>query len=359
MESKLLILAPYPTPENSKDGMISRVKAIDTLLENIPRTYLYVSLRNFKENKNYKEGIVDVYSLNLLLHFGTILKLIKEHRYIYSHSIYMLSFLWILISKKSNSLTLDLHGVVPEEEKYFNKSKIRASYYKFVESQVFKRLKNAICVTDTMEIHYQQKYKWFKGDFLVYSIVPDNLHIQDPYTIDGIKEKNKEKIQVVYSGGAQAWQNVDLMIDFIKKNQSPRIHYTILTGDKKTFEDKLLTNNVNLDSITITSRNPSDLWKDYIAADYALILRDESIVNKVACPTKLIEYLYYGLVPIVLSEEIGDYKKMGYDFIKINDFDKNTIEKPLGASSNNINIAKKIIEINESVDLRNFILKQL
>jgi hypothetical protein len=357
MKSKLLILAPYPTTENSKDGMISRVKAIDTLLETVPRTYLYVSLRNFKESKNYKEGIVDIYSLNLLLHFKTILKLMKAHEYIYSHSIYMLSFLWILISKKKHYLTLDLHGVVPEEEKYFNKSKIRASYYKFIEYQVFKRLTNAICVTDAMKIHYQKKYEWFKGAFLVYSIVPDNLKVLNQHITNEIKEGNKEKIQIVYSGGAQAWQNVDLMIEFIKKNQSPSIHYTILTGDKKIFEDKIIENNLSLGSITINSRNPSDLWKDYIAADYALILRDENIVNKVACPTKLIEYLYYGLIPIVLSEEIGDYKKMGYNFIKINNFNKNTIEKPLEASGNNVNIAKKLIEINQSVDLRNFILK--
>lgn len=357
MKSKLLILAPYPTSENSKDGMISRVKAIDSLLENLPRTYLYVSLRNFKESQNYKDGIVDIYSLNLFLHFKTILKLIYNHQHIYSHSIYMLSFLWMLISKKNNALTLDLHGVVPEEEKYFNKSKVRAWYYEFIESQIFKRLTNAICVTDAMRIHYQKKYKWFKGTFLIYNIVPENLKVITSNTTNSIKEENREKIQILYSGGAQAWQNVDLMIQFIKKNESPKIHYTILTGDKSIFKDKVIENNISLDSITITSRNPSDLWKDYIAADYALILRDENIVNKVACPTKLIEYLYYGLIPIVLSEEIGDYKKMGYDFIKINNFDKNTIKKPLEGSCNNINIAKKLIEINHSVDLASFILK--
>ncbi|PZX92484.1 glycosyl transferase family 1 [Flavobacterium aquariorum] len=355
MESKLLILAPYPTSENNKDGMISRVKAIDTLFENIPRTYLYVSLRSFIKAKKYSDGIVEVNSLNLLIHFRTILKLIYSHQHIYSHSIYMLTFLWLFISKKQTSMTLDLHGVVPEEEKYFGKTKIRAVYYDFIETQIFKRLTNAICVTDAMKAHYQNKYKWFTGTFLTYSIIPDNLQIIDKETVKFVKEQNNKKIHVIYSGGAQSWQNIDLMMQIIRNNQSPEIYYTILTGDKKIFEDKIKNNKINPELITVVSRNPSDLWKDYIAADYAFILRDENIVNRVACPTKLVEYLFYGLIPVVLSEEIGDYKKLGYDYFKMEIFSQ--IKKPMSVNENNINIAKKIIKVNQSTNLAQFILK--
>ena len=355
MKSEILILAPYPTVQNSKDGMISRVKAIDHLLQNVPRTYLNVSLRNFRNAQKYKEGIVDVYSLNFFFHFTIILNLIKSHSNIYSHSIYMLSFLWFLIKKKQNSLTLDLHGVVPEEEKFSNKNIFRTLYYELIERQIFKRLTNAVCVTSSMKSYYQNKYKWFNGFFLVYSIIPDNLPFVDDEIIMEIKEKNTEKIEVIYSGGTQDWQNVDLMIQLIKNNQTPKIHYTILTGDITTFENKIKDNNIDLKLITIASRNPADLWKDYIAADYALILRDDHIVNRVASPTKLMEYLYYGLVPIVLSEEIGDYKKMGYSYIKIEDF--SSVVKPSGLNGNNIEIAKKLIDMNQSVDLVSFILK--
>lgn len=44
------------------------------------------------------------------------------------------------------------------------------------------------------------------------------------------------------------------------------------------------------------------------------------IVNKVACPTKLIEYLEHGIIPIVLQPEIGDFNKMGYRYILNDDF---------------------------------------
>jgi hypothetical protein len=45
----------------------------------------------------------------------------------------------------------------------------------------------------------------------------------------------------------------------------------------------------------------------YLAHEYGFVLRDESLVNRVACPTKLVEYLYWGVLPVVITPRIGDF----------------------------------------------------
>ena len=119
-----------------------------------------------------------------------------------------------------------------------------------------------------------------------------NLHLVNDEVFNEIKSKNIDKIEIIYNGNTQGWQNVDLILDVITNNQTQTIYYTILKGDKEIFEFKIKEKNITPESITVESRHPSDLWKDYIIADYAFIPRNDNIINNVANPTKLIEYLY-------------------------------------------------------------------
>ena len=174
MRKEILFLAPFPTRNNIKDGMMSRVKAIDSIFMNVDRTYLTVSLRNFKKSLHLN-GNVEVYNLNIIFHFFKIISLIRTHRHMYSHSIYFLSLLCPMLRLTPNYVILDIHGVVPEEELYFQNRSVRFIYYSFIERIIFKHLRYAICVTNAMKLHYHNKYPNFKGEFFIFSIMPANL----------------------------------------------------------------------------------------------------------------------------------------------------------------------------------------
>ena len=45
------------------------------------------------------------------------------------------------------------------------------------------------------------------------------------------------------------------------------------------------------------------------------MLRDDSPVNRVSCPTKLVEYLSFGLIPVVRSPHLGDFHRLGYAYV--------------------------------------------
>lgn len=79
-------------------------------------------------------------------------------------------------------------------------------------------------------------------------------------------------------------------------------------------------------------------------------MRDDIIVNRVACPTKIIDYLEYGIIPIILSPEIGDFNKMEYSYIHYEKliegkiFDNNELEK---MRKNNTKIIERLRNIQQ------------
>ena len=64
----------------------------------------------------------------------------------------------------------------------------------------------------------------------------------------------------------------------------------------------------------------SEVYGHYLRADLGFVLRDDSVVNRAACPTKMVEYMACGVIPVVLQPEIGDFARRGYARIGLEQF---------------------------------------
>lgn len=347
--NKLLFLAPFPTPENIKDGMINRVDAIDSTVKDIDRAYLHVSLFKYWKKVTYRSGKSAVYNLNIFRHFFLINKIMKNAGTIYTHSIHGFTYLWHLLPFLKARIILDAHGVVPEELKYFSRYKFRYFYYEFLEKKVIRKTADIICVTNNMRHHFESKYPHFKGRFYIYNIFPRHIRKTNPF------RKTSDKVNILYSGGISPWQNIDLMLKIIAGNSSPRIKYTILAGNMEYVRKRMQHYGIAPDDIELNSVMPDELAHYYEQTDYAFILRDDNIVNRVACPTKLVEYLNYGIIPIVLSPYIGDFYEYGYEYVSCSNFDIN-IKKPTNCSVVNTNIVQKMENNNNRLNIKELIL---
>jgi hypothetical protein len=119
---------------------------------------------------------------------------------------------------------------------------------------------------------------------------------------------------VVYAGGLQKWQQVGKMLDTVGKTFRS-VSYRFYCPDpavlRAMLPKKILT------SLLVDHKDGYELREAYSQCHYGLTLREASIVNQVACPTKLVEYLGMGIVPILDSEKIGDFKKMGMQFVTL------------------------------------------
>lgn len=291
----ILFIAPNPNNQKKIEGYLQRVKAIDELFENE----------------------VKIYSTDLSSEREILENIIKADL-VYVHSIYKAKEIIEHYELFGYKIITDLHGAVPEEEALsgrFGESQILEQ----VEATVFKNSNNFVAVTEAMAHHYEKKYaNSRKKDWIILPIYNSNSN-----------KKSINKTQaVIYAGGAQKWQNIDLMAKVINNTANKDYRYFVLTQ-----EPELFSNIINsTKNVTINSVGPSEVGEYYEQCTLGFVLRDDIIVNRVACPTKLIEYLEYGIVPIVKSAKIGDFISYGYKYINYQDFinkklDKKTIEK--------------------------------
>lgn len=349
----IVFIAKYPSDDERKEGMAQRVYAVDKFFEQDQRIYLNIS---FFQNRHLQKSVISdfcsIYNCNIFLHFLEISNLLKQANVLYIHSIinFLRIFLGFWIVPKKCNVVLDAHGLVPEETSFQGK-KTLAFCYNFTERILFKRVDTVICVTHAMSRFYKSKYPNISPIYIRYSILPS--HIREGSYVPDFAEKS-EQINIVYCGNLQKWQNVDLILAIIKAYlANDKIQFFILTNEVAKFNQLLKVSQIPLDNIVVKTVAPYELEDYYKMAHFGIILRDDIALNRASCPTKIIEYLYYGITPVVKLKEIGDFCDMGYEFVDYND-DLGIISTR--KSMRNHQIVMKLIQENEQVDLRKVIL---
>ncbi len=353
-------IADYPTEKNIKDGMMIRIKEIDEKFVSQNRQYIDIRFfDNFNANPVVENPTSNctVYHYNYFKHWFKINKLLSQSKSVYSHTLY--NFIKVMFQLQlwfpSIPVAHDIHGVIPEELD-FQGSKKQSLVYSWVEKMAFKRVNYFVHVTGVMKKHFHEKYKklYAKRNItdvtygIITSINDANL---DSKKIEQAKQQlslSSQSILFIYSGGLQKWQNVSIMIDGITRLLQTNSHYkfAIFTGDVAGVK-QLLSQHGLVDSVFVDSVTPDELRYYYSIANYGFVLRDDHILNRVANPTKLSEYLAFGITPIVICKQIGDYYDMGYEYIDFDLLDKTTFIA--SKSSINKEIYLKYKQANELV----------
>ena len=309
----IVIVAAYPAPDKQKDGMVQRVAYIDDLIKSVPRTYLDVSFRRFSKKKITVDGLVTIYQLNFFLNIPLIISLLKRSRLLYIHS--ASNALKTILFKTEAHVIYDAHGIVPEELLMMDK-RLSALVYSFGERKVLDRCNTLVCVTRSMLEHFNRKYgEKRERESIVFPILPrlegHNFQVQLGTAI-------RDERSVIYAGGAQVWQNVEKMLQAALAQ--PEMKYTILTTELEFFEGRIASCSVQ--NTLCCTVEPEQVKNFYLKHEYGFILRDAVLVNEVACPTKLMEYLYWGILPIVLTPRIGDFNSKNLCYVTLEDFQR-------------------------------------
>lgn len=336
----ILFLSKYPTTEEEfRDGFFQRVLNIDQLFCDRKKVYLSVSpYKNFKRYFVIQNDNRIILKCNLFLHFHLIIKYFREANLVYIQSIHNILYLFLFIKIFRNKYVLDLHGLVPEEFKMF-KDYTRALIFNSLEGFIYTEIDYVVGVTNKLINFYSNKYPKAKAQYIVYPILPNNLtDITETELNTAVHQDSK--INFIYSGNLQPWQNIDLMVQYIKKiGHFDNYFFQILTGQIEEMKKKIIDAGINLDNVDIRGVSSDELEIYYKRSHYGFILRDDVAVNNVACPTKLMEYMNYGIIPIVLSENIGDFKSMNYERLQIENLSSSIKARK---SEKNISISKKI-----------------
>ena len=174
-----------------------------------------------------------------------------------------------------------------------------------------------IAVTEKLVDYWHERYGYSTGKHVV---IPCTLNssFSPEVPSDETKTIARKKlglqvndVVLAYSGSIAGWQSFPSLYKYI----GPYLKAS--TSNKIIFLAKAEENIEKLEK-----EFPGQVLRQWVkhhevpfvlaACDMGILIRDISITNKVASPTKFAEYLSAGL-PVIISEEVGDYS----DFVKI------------------------------------------
>ena len=162
-------------------------------------------------------------------------------------------------------------------------------------------------VTSPMRDFFIDKYGY--DEQLPYTIIPTLYRSEevDEEGLQVIKERENYSDHdyiVSYIGSTAAWQSTEQLVQLIKKLGSiaPQVRFFILTNGQipelETLSEALKCR------ITVKAVPHCEIKYYLRLSNIGIIIRDNNIVNKVAAPTKIAEYLTNG-IRILYSGDIG------------------------------------------------------
>lgn len=356
---RIIFFSQFPFENNMQDGFYVRVKNIDNIFINENRIYLHISFRRHFKYEEYKisKNLI-VINANIIFHYFKILKILNTSKIYYFQSLYNYLLAIFLPIKKNIKVIWDVHGVVPEELSFYKK-KIKAYLFELIEYFLARRADIIVSVTKSMQDYYIEKYKNFSKINIIYPVINKLMFIApDKEYVDKLRKElniTYNDTVFIYSGSLVKWQRFDDILKIIKELENDNYYFIILTGQIEEVEKKIKDCKLGLKKILIRTVRPNELSNYYCLAHYGFVLRDNHVLNKVAAPTKLLEYMYYGLTPIVDFEKIGDFFELGYEYINQQNASNNMLPHK---SEKNIKIIKTMLNNNIEQQFLSLILNE-
>ena len=307
----ILIAAQVPTPAAQQEGMGRRIGFVDQVLGTRERVYVQLEHRPI-ERRPVEIHHVDKHTRSARfnwadpVHVDALGVLAEKARCVLVHSIYE-AFLALPLYQLAPVIT-DLHGAVPEEQAFLGAPAEWVATLASLEAFVVRRSVKLVAVGQAMEAHLRSKYGDAEAELITLPVVGT-----------AVRKPRLEKpgpFRSVYSGGVQPWQNVERMLKAVAAAPKP-MTLELLTPSVAEAQRLSLEVNVPNGRVEIRSEDSTRVSDTYGRCHFGFVLRDDHVLNRVASPTKLYEYLAHEVVPIVLSPEVGDYDALGFRYLSL------------------------------------------
>ncbi len=203
-------------------------------------------------------------------------------------------------------------GVAPEENYQILKSKWRYHIYSYLEKKSLKIVKYKIGISSFLFDHFESKYKCSLNRKYVFVMPCFNSELNE----SSFNSPTKYEHNVFcYAGGIQAWQGFDEILRIYEQieSQGGDVFLKIYSKDLSLAES--IINNTGIKNYSLECVSQDKI--DFALSDckFGFIIRDNTVINNVATPTKMGTYLANGVIPI-FSSSIWSYnclsKKYGY-----------------------------------------------
>jgi len=318
----VVFIGGYPYRARDKDGYFQRIRAIDGMFDDRWRIYFDPTPLPGQDawyDMPAPQTLVlrggGSSRLRRLFVVALVWSLALRCRLVYFHSVLRMEDqrLGRMLRLPFVRRVLDVHGVVPEEFRMHDDF-FSARIYERHEEAAARRAHCLIVVTESMRQYLLQKYgNELRAHLIVLPIFPGI----EP--VAGARPYHHGRPVTVYAGGLHRWQQVPKMVDAIERTIDWCDHRFYCT--EPAVVEKMLSDAARASGhVVVDSKSHEQLLGCYREAHFGFLLRQDSVVNHVACPTKVVEYLAAGVVPIVDSEHVGDFASLGMQSVPLADF---------------------------------------
>lgn len=309
------IVAPCPVNSEAREGWMSRIAAVDRIFEDKHRIYIDPYSGAPAGPPVFEERGPLVHECKVQLtrgdHHALLERIVLASRLVYVHTAHLGRFL--LPFYPTGKIVTDMHGVVPEEERMLGRP-AAATFYEGVERVILKNSRYIVVVTDAMRDHLLAKHPDSNATFICLPIIE-----KFPTTLDRrVPREPGGRYRAIYAGGTAVWQNIERTLE-VCNSAHDIASFEFLSTEHETIRG-MAAGMSFVDEARFGVVGKAELGDKYRQSDLGFVLRDDTAVNRVSCPTKLSEYLAYGVIPVVKTPNIGDFRSEGYAYVTDEEF---------------------------------------
>jgi hypothetical protein len=172
-----------------------------------------------------------------------------------------------------------------------------------LEQEAVQRSDIRLAVSQALVAHWGERYRYHGQDHVV---IPCTLAARDGSNVP-IKARSDARIRLVYSGSAAGWQSFQLLEALLVPllTDDARVHVLFLSPPDPQVDALGLRYPGRVEQTWVDAAKVADILAEQ---DLGILLREDTITNRVSSPTKFAEYLAAGL-PVMISNAIGDFSK--------------------------------------------------
>jgi hypothetical protein len=162
-----------------------------------------------------------------------------------------------------------------------------------------------IAVSQALVDHWRERYGYSSNAHVV---VPCTLGKDVEQAAPQIAERTDGSVRLVYSGSTAGWQSFDLLKPLLTRllDEQPKVQVLFLS--------KRDANNSALEAaypgrVAVKWLDHAQVADALAGCDFGIMVREKTITNRVASPTKFAEYLSSGL-RVITNAGLGDFSAL-------------------------------------------------
>lgn len=195
-------------------------------------------------------------------------------------------------------------GATADESFMRNHSKMRYHVLNMIDCFAMKKAQMIFFCSEYMKKHYEHLAK---EDFSDKSYIMPCFN--EKLSMDAIQRKDYSKKIFAYVGSLAIWQCFDETVKIFKEIQKiyPDAEFKVLTFSVDETISKIKAAGIKNYQVKCVPKE--EVQKELEEVTYGFLIRENSIVNRVATPTKISSYMSAGVIPI-FSDVLDDFYRI-------------------------------------------------